>query len=147
MLQDVNCRIMRFRYGISYRYCGRWRWRGPSQQPSSASYTWRKACLKWTFKQMFFKHEGEKNGNSSKVHRAFVLFFALTPAVSDVHKWTWMLNFSRSFHLWSSSGSPVMCHLNVCLSDSTGVHQSIGSQFPFSLFASSRSFSAFCFVR
>lgn len=69
------------RYGVIYGCRGRWSWRRPSRQLKSASYTWRKACLKWTFKQMFSKHQGGKNGNSSKVQRAFVLFFALTPAI------------------------------------------------------------------
>lgn len=37
--------------------------------------------MKRTFKQMFSKHQGGKNGNSSKVQRGFVLFFARTPAI------------------------------------------------------------------
>ncbi len=69
------------RYGVIYGCRGRWSWRRPSRQLKSASYTWRKACLKRMFKQMFSKHQGGKNGNSSKVQRAFVLFFALTPAI------------------------------------------------------------------
>ncbi len=69
------------RYGVIYGCRGRWRWRRPGRQLKSASYTWRKACLKWTFKQTFSKHQGGKNGNSSKVQRAFVLSFALTPAI------------------------------------------------------------------
>lgn len=126
------------RYEVIYGCRGRWRWRRPSRQLT------REGKPVWNERSNKCSPNTRVEKMASLQRCRGLLFFSL----HWLQRYSEM-NFSRSFHLWSSSkrGSPATCHFTVCLSDSTGVHQSVAAHFPFLLIAGNRSFLGFLFIR
>lgn len=108
----------------SYRYSVRWRWRGPSN--SSVLHLTLEAKPVWNERsnKCSLNTRVERMATLQRCSGLLFFSFALTPAMFINEGGCWIsADLSTYGPRQNERGSPVTCHVNVCLSDSAFTHR------------------------